>query len=189
VGLHPCRFPSDTNCVQCQLNDTLPNSAKTCTATEAQFVQYDIDRGLATAPGPDSASSCYTCLAQNSCLDETHFGDINRECEDPSIAVGTAAQCHAIIDCVLGSNTGAGTCAKPSMFACYCGTAPVTTACYNNPSAANGACDAQIAAGLGFPTLDGIDNVFHFDDSYRAGGAADRIFECSHTNLCGACYN
>jgi hypothetical protein len=189
VLLHPCTTVGDTNCVQCQLNDTAPNANKTCTPTEAKIVAYDIKQGQATAPGPDPAGSCYTCLAQNSCLDDTHLGDTNLECEDGNITTGTAALCEAVIDCIFGSNMGMGTCAKTSVATCYCGTAPLTLSCQGNPSAANGVCAPQIAAALGFPTQDGTDNTAHFTDAFRAGGAADQIFSCAHTNNCTACYN
>jgi hypothetical protein len=189
VSLHPCTVVGDPACVQCQFNDTPPNTNKTCTPTEARIVQYDIDKGRATAAGPDPVGSCYTCLAQNSCIDDTRLGDTNQECEDSSITTGTAAQCEAVIDCIFRTNTGMGTCAKSAAVGCYCGTAALTTACQGNPSSANGDCDVQIASGLGFPTLDGTDNTAHFTDAFRAAGVADQIFSCAHTNSCTACYN
>jgi hypothetical protein len=190
VGLQPCTPGGPANCVQCQLNDTAPIADKTCTQTEAQFVAYDIKQGRATAPGPDPVGSCYTCLAAFGCLDDTHLGDRNSECDDPIvITVGTPAQCHAVIDCTLASNMGMGTCAKASIAGCYCGTAGLTTTCRGNPSAANGVCDAVIAAGLGFPTQDGTDVTAHYTDLTRAGGIANLIFSCAQANSCAACFN
>jgi hypothetical protein len=78
-----------------------------CTPTEAAFVQHDIDKKVATAPGNDPASSCYACLYNNGCIDDTHFNDFNLECGDPTITTGTAAQCLAIVDCILGSSCAA----------------------------------------------------------------------------------
>jgi hypothetical protein len=176
-----------TGCVQCQLNDTPPIAGKTCTQTEALIVAYDIKQGKATAAGPDPAASCYACLTQNGCIDDTHFGDINLECDDPGLTVGTASQCRGIIDCIFASNTGMGTCAKQSVAACYCGTAGLTTTCHANPSAANGACAALIAAGLGFPPDDGIDVEAHYTEAFRAGGRATAMFSCALANGCAAC--
>jgi hypothetical protein len=193
IGLQPCTTAGQTNCVQCQFNDgaggPMPNTTKTCTPTEAQIVAYDIKQGKVTAPGPDSPDSCYTCLAGSACLDDSHLGDTDQECGDFIDTIGTAAQCHAIIDCIFASNMGSGTCAKSTVATCYCGTSVLTTTCQGNPSSANGVCDAQIAAGLGFATLDGTDNVFHFTDTFRAGGTADQIFVCAHTAGCTACFN
>jgi hypothetical protein len=189
IGLQPCKTAGQTNCVQCQLNDTGSLANKTCTPTEAQIVAYDIKQGRATAAGPDPAGSCYTCLAQNGCIDDTHLGDTNLECDDPVITVGTGPQCHAIIDCIFASNMGMGTCAKTAVAVCYCGSASLTTTCQGNPSEANGFCEAPIAAGIGFPTADGTDVTSHFTDPARAGGVAINIFSCAHANSCTACFD
>jgi hypothetical protein len=166
-----------------------PKADMTCTPTEAIIVQYDIDRGNTKAAGPSDMNSCYLCLAENSCLDDTHLGDSNQECEDPVITTGTVDECHAVMHCVFDSNKGSGTCAKASAAVCYCGTAVLTSTCQGNPSQANGVCDVPIAAGLGFPTLDGTSNTSHFTDGYRAGGVADQIFSCAHTAGCTKCFD
>jgi hypothetical protein len=169
--------------VQCNGNDKAPNAAKTCTPTEAKFVQHDIDKGIAKAAGPDTAAgSCYECLYMGTCLDDTHFKDMGHECEDP-LTVGTAAECQAVIDCVFGSS-----CAMSATSICYCGTADLLTTCQGNPAVAvNGTCDAQIASGLGHPTQDGTDNTADLNDTTKAAGMAMQIFQCALTNHCTGC--
>jgi len=186
--LHPCTVAGDTTCVQCVGNNgkhaagSLPIN-KTCTPTEAAIVQHDISKGTATVPGPDPTGSCYDCLWNKGCLDDTNFPDTGHECEDPLTSAGTAAQCEAVISCIFGSS-----CASSAVSVCYCGTSDLLTTCQGNPSSAvNGACDAQIAAGNGFPTQDGTDNTSDLVDTTRAGGMADQIFQCAITNSCSAC--
>jgi hypothetical protein len=185
VVLHPCTVVGDTACVQCQFNSTAPNPNKTCTPTEAAIVANDIARGHSTLAGPSGASSCYTCLAFNGCLDDTQFADTNHECED-SLVVGTAAQCEATLSCILGSD-----CSSASISICYCGTAGLLTTCQGNPAAGpiNGACASTIAAGLGFPVTDGTDNTAQLTSTTFASGKADQIFQCALTNNCTACQN
>src|SRR5580692_8958098 len=103
-GLAPCTSAEAglTDCVSCQ-----GNASGICTPTEAQFVQYDIDNKLVTAPGPDRLPSapgvdagidfapggsnvlgvprtCYDCLVAFSAIDDTVYGDTGNECEDNS---------------------------------------------------------------------------------------------------------
>lgn len=193
-GLAPCTTAGQTNCVKCGGNSktTGPLANGLCTPTQAAFVQHDIAKGIATAPGNDPAdTSCYDCLFQNSCLNDTRFGDTGRDCGDPAITSGTAVQCLAVISCVLGSATTAmPTCAggnAPAAVNCYCGTAPEGTTCQGNPSSAiNGVCDAPIAAGLGFSTQDGTDVTAHFTDGDKASGVADQIINCAVNSGCTA---
>jgi hypothetical protein len=192
VSLQPCTTVGQTNCVQCQGNDTAPNANETCTPTEALVVAHDILKGKVTAPGPDgtgskaAATSCYSCLFNGGCLDDTHFSDTGKECED-ALAGGTAAQCQAVMTCVFGSD-----CASSAVNVCYCGTSNLATTCKGNPAAGpiNGSCDTQIAAALGFPLTDGTDNTGHLTDTTLAGGKADQIFQCALSNNCTAvCQN
>ena len=144
------------------------------------------DKGLVTVPGPDTAGSCYTCLFNGSCINDTHFGDINHECGD-TLATGTADQCTAVVSCIFGSK-----CAASALSTCYCGTADLGTTCQGNPAAGpiNGACAAQIAAGTGFPVTDGTDNTSNLTNTTTAGGMGDQIFQCSLSNGCTAqCQN
>jgi hypothetical protein len=181
--LAPCTTGT-AGCVQCQGNAVgTGNNGGLCSATEQQFVAHDISTGKATAPGPDPSGSCYACLLGGGCLDDTQFADTGHECEDP-VTTGTAAQCEAVISCILGSS-----CAASSVGTCYCGTAGISTTCQGNPAPGpiNGACDTQIATGLGFPLTDGTDNTKNLTDTTRAAGKADQIFQCALSNACSAC--
>lgn len=182
-GLAPCTTSGQSNCVKCYGNNKAPIADGTCTPTEALIVQYDIDKGLAAAAGNAPAGSCYDCLYQNTCLDDTHYADTGHECGDSTITTGTAAQCLAVISCVLSTS-----CSSQDAVACYCGTAPEGTTCQGNPSSAiNGQCDAPIAAGLGFTTKDGTDVTAHFTDGDKASGVADQLFNCAVNSQCTMC--
>jgi hypothetical protein len=186
ILLKPCTTPGQTGCVSCPGNTT-----GTCTATEALFVQRDIDKNIATGPGADSsATSCYNCLFNGGCLDDDAFGDTGNECGDfgaTQFNGGSAAtECQSTISCILGSN-----CASGAVSGCYCGTAGVSTACQGNPAPGpiNGACDNQIATGLGFAVTDGTDNTKNLTDKTRPAGRADQIFQCAQSTGCGSCLN
>jgi hypothetical protein len=181
--LAPCTNANPTGCVQCQGNNFPPNPTTACTPTEAALVQHDIDRGLATAPGPDPSGACYTCLEQNGCLDDHEFADTHRECEDFSDAT-SQSQCEAVLACVLGSS-----CATSAVSTCYCGTAGVSTACQGNPAPGpiDGKCASTIAAGLGFPVTDGTDVTKALTDIAKPAGMADQLFQCAQSNSCTAC--
>jgi hypothetical protein len=188
--LVPCTDASQTGCVTCQ-----DSTNSVCSPTEAPFVQRDIDLGLVTAAGADNNSaSCYRCLANHSCLDNINFGVSSKECGDTGLTTGTAAECVAVISCVLGTEgAAAGTgCANPNnggVNTCYCGTdsaancsngtmsSPVTTG-------VNGACDSQIATGLGYPLGDGSDIEANLTTTSLAGGRADQIFICASAASC-----
>ncbi len=176
--LAPCTTAGQTGCVQCN-----GNSNNLCSPTEAAFVAHDIAKGKATVAGPDPSGSCYAGLLGGGCIDDTQFSDTGHECED-AITTGTTAQCESVISCVLGSS-----CASSAVSGCYCGTAGVSTACQGNPAPGpiNGACDAQIAAGLGFALTDGTDNTKNLTDTTRAAGRAAQIFQCAQSNGCAAC--
>lgn len=186
-ALHPCITPGDTNCVQCANNTKAGANGITvtgqCTTTEARFVQHDINTGKATAAGKDPPGSCYACLAAKGCLDQTKLSTTGHECDDTStITTGTEAQCLAVVDCILGSS-----CSLLQTSDCYCGTAPALTTCSATPSAANGVCDTQIAAGIGVPVTDGVTISGDFTITSSAGGMADQIFNCGVNGNCTAC--
>jgi hypothetical protein len=184
--LLPCTTAGQANCVQCVGNDKGAINNKTCTPTEAQFVQHDIDTGKATVAGADPAGSCYDCLWNNACIDDTHFGDDAHECGDTAAltSFGTAAECQATVGCILGSS-----CASSALATCYCGTAGLLTTCQGNPASGpiNGACASTIAAGLGFAVTDGTDNTGKLNSTTYASGMADQIFQCALSNSCTAC--
>jgi hypothetical protein len=177
-SLIPCtQATGTTGCVACS-----GNASGQCTPTEAVFVAHDIATGVATAPGPDPANSCYSCLWNSGCLDDSVYDDTGQECEDPMATFGTSADCQRVLSCILASS-----CASRSITDCYCGTASVAGACQANPGAINGVCSVEIATGLGFAVTDGTDNTQNLTDSTRAAGRADRIFQCALSNQCRAC--
>jgi hypothetical protein len=179
--LVPCTTTGQGNCVKCQGSETgVGANGGICTPTEAMFVQQDIDKGIATTAGNDPAGGCYTCLVEKSCLDDT-FGDTGNECGDP-VTTGTSAECLATLSCILASK-----CAAAAVGICYCGTAPTSTTCNATPSAENGPCAAQIAAGNGFPQDDGQDNIENLTTTTGASGLADQIFQCGLSNNCSVC--
>jgi hypothetical protein len=173
----PCTTAGQAGCVQCQ-----GNASGVCSPTEASLVAKDVATGKATAAGPDPAGSCYTCLLNGGCLDDTTFGDTGHECGDLPAAL--QANCASTLSCILSTK-----CAAASVSICYCGTAGVATACQGNPAPGpiNGACDMQISTGLGFPLTDGTDNTKHLTDTTLAAGMADQIFQCALSNACSAC--
>jgi hypothetical protein len=211
-GLAPCTSAEAglTDCVSCQ-----GNAAGICTPTEAQFVQYDIDNKLVTAPGSDTSSAdsgagpkspatetCYECLVAWSCIDDTVHGDTGNECEDNSGPyaygimdngfVSTPAMCEAVLSCILGSGVGATQCAATTTGECYCGTDPNTTCASGTfsapvPAGVNGVCATQIAAGLGFPVGDGADIPVGLATVSRAAGRATQIFTCAISADCANC--
>jgi hypothetical protein len=194
-GLVPCTTAGQTGCVKCYGNSLTTGSLANglCTATEAYFVQHDIDKGYISAAGNDenvaaeatmdpTAMTCYQCLYDSTCIDDTHYNDTGHECADTAVTIGTAANCEAAISCVLAHS-----CSGTAISACYCGTAGLTTTCQGNPNSANGACDSQIATAVGFSTMDGTDVLAHFTDNNRAGGVANQIFNCAINGIYGSC--
>jgi hypothetical protein len=173
----PCTTAGQTGCVTCQ-----GNASGVCSPTEASLVAKDVATGKATAAGPDPAGSCYSCLLNGGCLDDTTFGDTGHECGDLPAAL--QGNCSATITCILTQK-----CAAAAVSSCYCGSAGVATACQGNPAPGpiDGKCAGTIATGLGFPVTDGTDNTKHLTDTTLAAGMADQIFQCALSNGCSAC--
>jgi len=184
AALAPCTVAGQTNCVQCQ-----GNSTNLCTPTEAALVQLDIKKGLATAAGPDPTAGCYTCLFNAGGIDDTVFNDVGHECADVSGAANQTA-CTSTLSCILSSSCAwGGSVTASAVSSCYCGTAPVSGTCANvgSTNAANGACDAQEATGLGFAANDGLDILKNFTSTTLASGVANNIIQTAISNGCGQC--
>lgn len=187
AALVPCTVAGQTGCVQCQYNDgtggSLPNADKVCTPTEALLVAHDIATGLAVAPGSAPESGCYACATEDQCLDDSEFGDTGHECGDLSGSANAAA-CQATIACILQTS-----CGTTDVTDCYCGSAPQSGSCASvgSSNAANGACKATEAAGLGFATNDGLDVLKNLSSTTLPSGVANLVFECAISNSCEAC--
>ncbi len=185
AAIPPCTQSGQTGCIECQ-----GNGNDLCTTTEGLFVSDDVAKGMATSPGPDPASSGYTCLLNGGCIDDTVFHDTGRECDDfdGTTFQGTSAAtlCENTIACILGTGCAAG---GGSLSACYCGTGPAS-ACQGNPAPGpiNGVCASQIAASLGLPLNDATDVFKDFTDTSRPAGRALEIFECALSNDCTTCF-
>jgi hypothetical protein len=184
-GLKPCTAAGQTSCVPCDGNTT-----GLCTPTEAMFVQHDIDKGLVQQPDGgdggyvDPMGSCYNCLWNADCIDNTVFADTGKECEDNLQTFGTIAECQATVMCILATK-----CAASAVSPCYCGQLGLATTCQGASAVpVNGACDSVIATGLGFPLGDGTDNTAKLENTAYAAGRADQIFQCGViANGCTAC--
>jgi hypothetical protein len=199
-GLQPCTSldAGTGGCVQCQ-----GWASGVCTPTEANFVRYDIQQGIATEAGADPETGCYPCLLANSCLDDD-MGDIYKECEDvmagnasyATLANGmapTPSQCNQVIQCILGSGVGKAQCAyNGAVSICYCGTDPAAACSSGSASqpvtmGVNGACAATISEGNGFPVGDGQDILRNFSVKTYPSGRAAAIFFCANSNGCTSC--
>jgi hypothetical protein len=180
-----CTAAGQTNCVACS-----GNTNGVCSPTEALFVQHDINAG-------HSASlDCYSCLFNNSCIDDTAFSDTNHECSDvpassPVDAGGSSepSLCLSTISCVLstscaGPNDGAGAAAGVSI--CYCGPTNAGTNC-QTAAAPNGLCATQEVTGLGLALNANPTVLKDYNDTTRPSGMANQIFACASTNGCAAC--
>jgi hypothetical protein len=179
----PCTQPGQSNCTPCAFSTN-----GVCSATEALFIQHDIAKAGQSDAGADAGAldTCYRCLVNAGCLDDTAFGDSNNECDEMTGTLNGSSKttlCLNVVSCILGSS-----CASPPS-ACYCGTAGVSTACQGNPAPGpiTGACDTQIAAGLGFPVTDGTDIVKNLTDTTKPAGRADQIFQCAASSGCNDC--
>ena len=183
--LGPCLTVGQTDCVQCQDN-AADNGV--CTPTEAALVSHDIKLGIATAPGPDPAEGCYSCLNSKHFLDDNVM-DTGNECEDP-LVTGTAAECEAVLSCILdsGNGTADSSCSSTAVNNCYCGPAAMGSACSSAGSAVNGVCVTQIVAGLGFAISDNIDILKNLESQNYAAGMADALFQAALSNHCSACF-
>jgi hypothetical protein len=197
-GLQPCTSldAGTAGCVQCQ-----GWASGICTPTEANFVRYDIQQGIATEAGPDPDTGCYSCLVANSCINDDT--DVDHECEDvdglgtyATLANGvppTPAQCEQVIQCILRSGVGATQCAYNDNYtSCYCGTDPASNCASGNASApvtqgVNGPCATQISAGNGFPIGDGQDISRTLAVKTYPAGRAITIFSCAASNGCSSC--
>jgi hypothetical protein len=157
-----------------------------CTPTEAKFVAYDISNHVVTAAGVDPSTSCYACLYNNSCIDDTQFQDKAHECEDGTFTTGTSTACENLITCVLGTGlAGSATnCAVGGIANCYCGPQGLVSACTGNPATPTGGCDSVEATGLGFALTDGTDITNNFTSLGLPAGRANQIFACSILNGC-----
>jgi hypothetical protein len=183
-ALVPCTAAGQANCVQCQ-----GSTGGVCTPTEAALVQQDITKGLATAAGADPAGGCYTCLYNAGGLDDVTFKDTGHECGDLSSSANQTA-CTTTLSCILASSCAwGGSVSGSAVSTCYCGTAPVSGSCANvgSTNAANGSCDSQEAAGLGFASNDGLDILKNFTSTTLASGVANNIFQTAISNNCGQC--
>jgi hypothetical protein len=194
--LGPCTIAGQVGCVQCN-----GNSDNLCTPTEADFVQLDITTGLATAPGPDPAAGCYPCLVAGGCLDG--LGLTGDECEDTTGAAvyingTTAAECEAVVQCILASGEDNDQCAYESPGGCYCGKGVTNATCAGGSSTSpdtcsvalgpiKGVCAEQIASGLAFPCGDGADIAPNTNTTRLAAGRGIQIFTCAGSNSCTQC--
>lgn len=193
--LVPCTSAGQTDCVNC-----LPyNSSGLCTATEAQFVQVDIDAGLVTAAGQDSAQGCYACLVNAGCLDDNEFGDMGHECGDApgattsdlpatftngsGVSVDSTSTCLATIDCIV--STGCGTAANGGLTNCYCGTEGGGPSACATATAVNGECETQEVAGFSHTDPNDIVNK-DYTDTLEPSGMANQIFSCGK-EMCLQC--
>jgi len=123
-GLVPCTTAGQTGCVPCS-----GSTGGICSATEAIFVQMDIDAGTASADG--GGNGCYQCLLQFSCLDWPAHHVTDRECEDLggvtfSAGNGTSGDsttlCLDTMSCVAGATGQSCALDTNGPTFCYCGT-------------------------------------------------------------------
>jgi hypothetical protein len=144
-SLAPCLSAADVTagqCVKCQ-----GNTSGICTQTEAAFVQLDINKGTANAPGNDPAAGCYTCLYGATCLDSTVASLSGSECGDLTATSFTAGNAHA-----AGSNAAVQALCLDTL---YCtldiATSSYTPAGVGSYNYANGA----FSGGTGSPAVAG----------------------------------
>jgi hypothetical protein len=168
-------------CVPCAGNAT-----GLCTPTEALFVQFDIDHGLAAPDGGDPTSACYGCLWNSGCLDDTVYSDMGHECGDLTGTLDGGSDttlCLATASCILQTS-----CVNSAgVSTCYCGTAFQGSACATAGSAVDGTCLNQEVNGLGFPASDNTDILTNFTAASLPSGMANEIFQCAQSNGCTAC--
>lgn len=150
----PCAA-SGPNSVTCA-----PGGNDVCSPTEAVIVNsIDIPKGYLTGgqlnPCDPSqgvcatTASCYACLVNNDCIDNSVNGDTNKECGDLSLSGvaldGTTSYpdaCLNIESCFIASG-----CVTASPAGdCYCGT-ETGASCQTSPG--DGPCLGQVIDGLG----------------------------------------
>jgi hypothetical protein len=172
VGPGPCTAAGQTGCVACS-----GNADGVCTPTEALFVAHDIRAGHA------ATLDCYSCLFNNSCVNDTTFSDKGHECGDLSGAFGGGGSasdlCVATLTCILKTS-----CAAGDVQDCFCGADHPGNSCQTaaNP---DGACKAAEVAGLG--VSDDTSVLKDYTDTTRPAGMANQILSCAKINNCTAC--
>lgn len=181
-SLGPCTSAGQTDCVQCE-----GNGDGLCTPSEALFVQFDITQGVATAAGPDPMTSCYACLYNNGCIDDTVNGDTGYECGDLSgtftngsgSSVDAVSTCLTTLQCTLTKGCGQ---TNGGLTNCYCGAGGGTPSACASPSAGpntNGACKTEDVAGFKDPADDSADIVGKdFTSATQPSGVANQMFAC-----------
>jgi hypothetical protein len=178
--LVPCTTAGQTGCVQCN-----GNASGLCSATESQFVALDIKNGLATSGG-FGATSCYECLFNAGCIDDTVFGDSNHECGDLTGTLDGGSDstlCLSTISCIISTS-----CVDSAgVSTCYCGTTHEGSACASAGGAVNGACLTQEVNGLGYPASDNTDILKNFTSTALPSGMANQLFQCASSNSCSTC--
>ena len=131
-----------------------------------------------------ASSSCYACLKDFGCLDDSR-GDMNNECEDlagqtvPAGADAGAGQsrqdlCYATLQCILGS---------PLCLTDF-GSFFNSNRCVAGADA--GGCLTQEENGL--ETTDPALIQSQFNDSTRGAGVANRILNCGAALNCPTCF-
>ncbi len=203
-SLVPCMAAGQTDCVSCQGNSTDGGSGGLCTPTEALLVELDIARGSVTDAGAEpydpnnpadpAASGCYACLYNNGCIDDTTFGDVDKECgdlPDGDFASGDGTTdaystlCLATLQCILGDG-----CASTSGGStnCYCGSGGGSPSqCPKNGPATNGACKSPETDGFKFTPSDSTDILKNYYDNTEPSGVANQIFVCANSDGCLQC--
>jgi hypothetical protein len=197
-GLGPCTTSGQTGCVKCQ------GAGGACTATEALLLQIDINDGKATAagaapPDPGDGSVCYSCMANNFCLDmpsEAIF-----ECDDltgnftngAGASVNRSSACLATLACITGSTGQECALNAQSELYCYCGSAGGTGSNYlalcQTSTSQNGPCLATQLAGFAYtPGSTAASTITgEFTSPTQPSGVANTLAQCAQSNGCTAC--
>ncbi|MGH7436151.1 MAG: hypothetical protein ACRENE_10805, partial [Polyangiaceae bacterium] len=200
LSLKPCTGKGDPpNCVKCN-----GNAAGKCSATEAFFVERDIQKGNLSG-GQEDLTSCYGCLWNAGCIDDTVNVDKGKECEDFAGPVGTGAKatesktmaCLDVVKCALdtGCHNAKAQGATDGISNCYCGANDRNTmACMAHTGGLpNGSCLQAELDGLGF-TSDATSQAVlgTFTRRTTAAGMANAIFQCAGSNAgkftCPTCF-
>ena len=195
TGLQPCTAAGQTDCVACEGNAVgAENSGGICTPTEAVLVQFDIQQGLANDAGASPGSSCYSCLYNSGCIDDTQYPDTGHECEDLpagsfTSGSGTTASldalCLATLRCVLGTDCAA---TNGGLDNCYCGPAGGSPSqCPANGPATNGACKGPETDGFIAMPNDATNTLKNFADTTEPSGMANQIIICAQASSCTQC--
>jgi hypothetical protein len=203
-SLVPCTTAGQTHCVSCQGNSADGGIGGLCTPTEALFVELDIARGSVTDagselydpnnPGVPAASGCYGCLYNNGCIDDTTFGDMDKECGDlpgGDFASGDgttdaySALCLATLQCILGSGCALTNGGSDN---CYCGSGGGSPGqCLKSGPATNGVCKGPETDGFKFTPNDSTDILKNYSDNAEPSGVANQIFVCANGEGCLQC--